>query len=111
MQVLRIARCNGERGVTRRRFHRTDLSQPDIVKALRACGDKVDIIGRPVDLLIRTGHRYWTAEAKTPGANAKRRQLSQVEHAKDAEAHRAPHFVLTSVEDAIATRNRIVEGG
>lgn len=96
--------------MSRRRFHRTDHSQPDIVDALRAVGDYVAIIGRPVDLLIRTGHRYWTAEAKTPGRNQKREQPAQVAHRADATSHGAPHFVLMSVDDAINTRNRIVEG-
>jgi hypothetical protein len=96
--------------VSRRNVHRTDLSQPDIVRALRDCRDYVAIIGRPVDLLIRTGHRYWTAEVKTPGKDAKHRQPAQVTHAADADAYGAPHFVLMSVDDAIATRNRIVEG-
>jgi hypothetical protein len=96
--------------VTRRRFHRTDLSQPDIVQALRDCGDYVAIIGRPVDLLVRAGSRYFTAEVKTPGYDAKKRQPSQIAHAKDADAHGAPHFVLMSVDDAIRTRNRIAEG-
>jgi len=94
--------------VSRRRFHRTDHSQPEIVEALREVGDYVAIIGRPVDLLIRTGHRYWTAEAKTPGGNQKREQPAQVTHREDATAHGAPHFILLSVDDAIATRNRMV---
>lgn len=37
----------------RRRIHRTDETQPDIVKGLRQCGFQVKIIGRPCDLLIR----------------------------------------------------------
>jgi len=93
-----------------RRTHRTDLSQPDIVKALRAVGDYVAIIGRPVDLLVRSGTRYWTAEIKTPGKEAKREQPTQTMHNWDAVTHSAPHFKLLTVEEAIATRNRIVEG-
>jgi hypothetical protein len=92
----------------RRRF-RTDLSQPDIVEALRACGDYVAIIGRPVDLLVRSGAMYWTAEAKTPGKNAKREQPVQVTHREDAAAHGAPHFKLMSVDEALEIRNRIAQ--
>jgi hypothetical protein len=96
--------------VTRRRFHRTDHSQPDIVSTLRECGDYVAIIGRPVDLLIRSGQRYWTAECKTPGPDAKKRQPSQIGHADDALAHGAPHFVLQTPDDAIRIRNALVAG-
>lgn len=91
-----------------RRAAKADISQPGIVSALRHVGDKVDIIGRPVDLLIRTLSIYWTAEVKTPGNNAKRRMPAQVEHDDDARAHGAPHFVLLSIDDAMEIRNRLV---
>lgn len=91
-----------------RRVHRTDLSQPDIVAALRKLGDQVSIIGRPVDLLIRSGSKYWTAEVKTPGGDAKKRQPSQIEHAADADTHNSPHFVLMSVDDALRARNIVL---
>jgi hypothetical protein len=94
--------------MSRRRFHRTDLSQPDIVQALRDCGDYVAIIGRPVDLLVRTANRYWTAECKTPGQHAKDEQPAQIQHRKDASGHGAPHFTLQTVEDAIQVRNALV---
>jgi hypothetical protein len=90
-----------------RRLHRTDHSQPGIVKALRRCGDYVAIIGRPVDLLVRSGARYWTAECKTPGPDAKRRQPAQLDHDADAREHGAPHFVLTSIDEAIRIRNSL----
>lgn len=90
-----------------RRKHRTDLAQPDIVDALRACGDKVDIIGRPVDLLVRSGRVRWTAEVKTPGKDQEKRQPCQVEHAKDATASGAPHYVLMSVEEALRARQEV----
>lgn len=87
---------------------KTDISQKPIVDALRQIGDKVDIIGRPVDLLIRSHSRYWTAEVKTPGKNERRRMPAQIEHAEDAQSHHAPHFVLTCVADAISCRNRVI---
>lgn len=90
-----------------RRAAKVDQSQPDIVAALRACGDYVAIIREPVDLLVRTGSVYWTAECKTPGKNAKRRQPAQVDHGADADSHYAPHFVLQSVDEAIAARKRL----
>lgn len=92
-----------------RRAAKVDQSQPDIVKALRTCGDYVAIIGRPVDLLIRTCEIYWTAECKTPGPNARREMPIQIEHREDAERHHAPHFILKSAAEAIAIRNKIVE--
>lgn len=92
----------------RRRLHRTDLSQPDIVAELRKLGDQVSIIGRPVDLLIRSGSRYWTAEIKTPGKDSKKRQPAQVDHAADADTHNSPHFILMSVDDAIRARNIVL---
>ena len=88
---------------------KADISQAPIVDALRSLGDKVDIIGRPVDLLIRTHSLYWTAECKTPGKNQKRRQEVQKAHADDANAHHSPHFVLTSVDDALSCRNTVVD--
>lgn len=36
----------------RRIIHRSDPNQVDIVKALRAVGATVDVIGEPVDLLV-----------------------------------------------------------
>lgn len=82
-----------------------DISQPDIVKVLRKLGDKVDIIGRPVDLLIRTRSTYWTAECKTPGPNQKREMAVQIEHRKDAQRFNAPHYILMSIEDAARVHN------
>jgi hypothetical protein len=43
----------------RRRTHRTDETQRDIVAALRAGGVKVWCIGRPCDLLCRAGARLF----------------------------------------------------
>jgi hypothetical protein len=82
-----------------------DISQPDIVKTLRKLGDHVAIIGRPVDLLIRTRSTYWTAECKTPGPNQKREMAVQIEHRQDAQTHNAPHYILMSIEDAARVHN------
>jgi hypothetical protein len=87
---------------------RADISQAPIVSALRQIGDKVDIIGRPVDLLVRSQSRYWTAEVKTPGKHVKHRQQAQIDHAEDATAHDAPHFVLTCVNDAFNARHQVI---
>lgn len=84
---------------------KVDISQPDIVKTLRKLGDTVAIIGRPVDLLVRTRSTYWTAEVKTPGGNQKREMPVQIEHRKDAQRWGAPHYILMSIEDAASVHN------
>lgn len=92
----------------RRYAAKADISQPDIVKALRKVGDHVAIIGRPVDLLIRTRATYWTAECKTPGPNQRREMQAQVDHREDAQSHNAPHYILMSIEDALRVHNLFV---
>lgn len=92
----------------RRYSAKVDISQPGIVKALRKLGDHVAIIGRPVDLLIRTHSTYWTAEVKTLGGNQRREMPVQVEHREDAQSHNAPHYILMSVEDACRVHNVLV---
>jgi hypothetical protein len=89
----------------RRYAAKVDISQPDIVKTLRKLGDHVAIIGRPVDLLIRTRSTYWTAEVKTPGGNQRREMPVQIEHREDAQRFNAPHYVLMSIEDACRVHN------
>lgn len=84
---------------------RADMSQPGIVDALRKLGDNVAIIGRPVDLLIRTRSTYWSAEVKTPGKNQRREMPAQIAHRQDAQSHNAPHYILMSIEDAVRVHN------
>lgn len=46
---------------------RTDTTQQAIVDALRAAGWRVDVIGRPVDLLVwKRGRGFMALECKTP---------------------------------------------
>ena len=92
-----------------RRAAKVDDSQAAIVSALRQCRCKVDVIGQPVDLLVRIGSLYATAECKTPGRNSKRRQPAQVEHQQDASTHKAPHYVLMSVDDALAMYKAVMD--
>lgn len=89
----------------RRYSAKVDISQPGIVKALRNLGDHVAIIGRPVDLLVRTRSTYWTAECKTPGGNQRREMPVQIEHREDAQDHNAPHYILMSIDDACRVHN------
>lgn len=84
---------------------KADISQPGIVTALRKLGDQVAIIGRPVDLLIRTRSTYWTGEVKTPGKNQRREMPVQIAHRQDAQDHNAPHYILMSIDDAVRIHN------
>jgi hypothetical protein len=70
----------------RRQVTRTDAAQPDIVKALRKAGYRVEIIGRPVDLAVM--HPDYgpgmalLMEVKTPadkGATKPRKDKRQIE--------------------------------
>ena len=88
-----------------RRAAKVDISQPAIVKTLRKLGDTVYVIGRPVDLLVRTRSTFWTGEVKTPGNNQKREMPVQIEHRKDAQRFNAPHYILMSIEDAARVHN------
>jgi hypothetical protein len=89
----------------RRYAAKVDISQPQIVDTLRKLGDTVYIIGRPVDLLVRTRSTFWTGEVKTPGGNQKREMPVQIEHRKDAQRFNAPHYILMSIEDAARVHN------
>jgi hypothetical protein len=55
-----------------RRLHRSDYTQNEIVKALRAYGAIVYHIGRPCDLLVRDGIRYLLLDCDGVTRNRKR---------------------------------------
>ncbi|MFZ1009347.1 MAG: hypothetical protein WAN65_21070 [Candidatus Sulfotelmatobacter sp.] len=42
-----------------RRAAKVDSVQQEIVEGLRRCGYRVEIIQRPVDLLVKVGKNYW----------------------------------------------------
>lgn len=50
---------------TRRRTHRSDANSAAIVQAARKLGITVVHIGRPVDLLVGIGDRWWPVELKS----------------------------------------------
>ena len=87
---------------------KVDLTQADIVSALRSHGDSVYLIGQPVDLLVRTRSIWWTCETKTPGKNEKRRQQTQLDHEADCVANSAPHFTVKSVAEVLHARNIVL---
>lgn len=58
-----------------RRAAKVDANQEEIVKALRRCGVAVEIIGKPVDLLIC--HRGVTALAEVKNEDGRGDRLTQ----------------------------------
>ena len=56
---------------------RVDANQTEIVRALRQVGAHVEIIGRPVDLLVGFRGQNFLLEVKRCGARARRDQQEQ----------------------------------
>jgi len=74
--------------VTAPKYAKTvDVNQQEIVDALRQIGCQVEIIGRPVDLLVGYKSRYgrfnFLIEVKVPGAYTDKRQDAQRRFLKD----------------------------
>lgn len=62
-----------------RRIHRSDDSQPGIIRDLRRAGVLVWVIGRPCDLLCLRGHRYYLLDCPRTRRSSQRdeKQLEQ----------------------------------
>ena len=83
--------------MSRRRNHRTDDNQPEIVKALRKIGAEVYDIGRPVDLLVYFRGKWFPVEVKNPeGLNRLTRDQKQF-----LETTSGPVPIVESAEGAI----------
>ena len=82
----------------RRIIHRSDPNQADIVKALRAAGAYVDVIGEPLDLLVGYRGRTWLMEVKRD--EKAKLQPSQV--AFFGEWRGGPAIRVNSVAEALA---------
>jgi hypothetical protein len=54
-----------------RRAARVDTNQPDIVRALQKIGCDVEVIGRPVDLLVGYRAKNFLIEVKNPNGENK----------------------------------------
>ncbi len=67
-------------------IHQKDPNQDDIVKALREAGATVEIIGRPVDLLVGIGGVAGAAEVKLPKAKLRPSQVKFFGRFKGAKA-------------------------
>ena len=66
-----------------RRAAKVDLAQAEIVEELRRLGYRVEVIGRPVDLLVgldySSGTRWRILEVKTPTKTGQRRKRKDQE--------------------------------
>jgi hypothetical protein len=80
----------------RRYFHRTDVNQPDIVKALRALGLRVHCWGEEADLIVQYGGMTMLCEVRPEGAPRKARKGRQ----KEFQEHFMVHW-LQSTDDCL----------
>jgi hypothetical protein len=81
----------------RRIIHRSDPNQAEIVKALRAVGATVDIIGEPLDLLVGYRGKNYLLEVKKDEKAAL--QPSQEEFFATWRGQRAK---VTTIHEALA---------
>ena len=75
-----------------------DGNQSDIVDALRAIGCDVEVIGRPVDLLVGYRKRNFLLEIKRPGVKPRKDQQDQQDWIRD---WKGQVRVCSSPEEAI----------
>lgn len=82
-----------------RRAAKVDSNQPEIVAALRALGISVEIIGKPLDLLIYNPRRNETAllEVKNPDG---KNELTK-EQVQFLERWPGPVYIARSKDEAI----------
>jgi len=85
---------------------RVDLNQQEIVDALRAIGCDVEVIGRPVDLLVGYRKRNFLIEVKREGAYVDKRQKEQRDFIKN---WRGQVRQLDTPEEAIRLVTRAYE--
>jgi hypothetical protein len=89
-----------------RRIHRTDASQAAIVEGLRNAGYRVEIIERPVDLLVGRWiyyydtFRWWLLELKTPTKTGKIRKRKDQEK-QDLFIKETGTAVVSTLEEAL----------
>lgn len=75
-----------------------DLNQNEIVQALREIGCDVEIIGKPLDLLVGYRKKNFLVEVKRPSMTKRKDQESQRAWIKD---WKGQAMVVTSPEEAI----------
>jgi hypothetical protein len=82
---------------------RVDDTQSSIVAALRAAGAIVDVIGKPVDLLVGANGKLMLMECKTPTGKKKPRARGYTGAQEDflARWHGYPVATVCDVEGAL----------
>ena len=93
-----------------RRAARIDLTQPDIVNAMRRVGAKVIHIKDPFDLLVLFRGRLFMMDPKTPSGRLGKtihKEQSQV----DLEARGWPLLYPRSADEALAMIGARIRGG
>ena len=80
---------------------RTDKNQSEIISALEAAGALVEVIGKPVDLLVGIRSRFAFFECKDGAKPLSRRKKTALQDRFFAMYDGYPVFVVTGPEDAI----------
>ena len=92
-----------------RRAARIDLTQTEIVVALRRVGAQIIHIREPFDLLVLFRGRLFMMDAKTP--RGKRRRIQKEESQKILEAAGWPLLYPRSADEALAMIGAKIRGG
>lgn len=81
-----------------RRAARIDHTQTAIVERLRSCGVAVEVIGKPLDLLVEHGGRTLLIECKSPGGSFTKDQVEFMARWR-GEVHvcKTPHEAVRAV--------------
>jgi len=87
--------------MTKRRADNPDSNQAEIVDALRSVGCRVDIIGRPFDLLVARDGALCLMEVKNPEGKDKLSK-KQIEDIDDFAYRGVEVTVVRSVDEAFA---------
>ena len=74
---------------------RVDSNQQAIVAALRAAGAGVEVLGRPLDLLVSAGGQWALIEVKASEAEVKRKTATRRRQLEFAERHPRGGIVAT----------------
>ena len=77
---------------------KVDQNQKDIIDALRKIGATVEVIGRPLDLLVGYRKRNFIVEVKQKGKENRKDQQAQRDWIKDWKGQAR---IVTSPEEAI----------
>jgi hypothetical protein len=96
-----------------RRAARVDSNQPAIVAALQAAGAGVEVLGRPLDLLVSAGGRWMLVEVKASEAESRRKSKTRAGQLAFAERHPhgGPIATVWDVEGAIRALAVLRSGG